>query len=93
MNNYRNSDEESEALAAKYGPGQAVALQTDVTDVEQVANMLDQARSHFAAPVTTVVNNALADFSFNGDARSSAAGISLASRNSKSSFKAASAAH
>ncbi|TLM81931.1 3-oxoacyl-ACP reductase [Pseudarthrobacter sp. NamE2] len=73
--NYRNSAEESEALAAKYGPGQAVALQADVTDAEQVAAMLTQAQEHFGGPVTTVVNNALADFSFNGDARSGAAGI------------------
>ncbi|MDP9696262.1 UNVERIFIED_ORG: 3-oxoacyl-[acyl-carrier protein] reductase [Arthrobacter globiformis] len=73
--NYRNSAQESEALAAKYGPGQAVALQADVTDADQVAAMLAQAHAHFGGPVTTVVNNALADFSFNGDARSSAAGI------------------
>ena len=73
--NYRNSAEESEALAAKYGPGHAVALQADVTDADQVAAILAQAQTHFGGPMTTVVNNALADFSFNGDARSSAAGI------------------
>jgi len=73
--NYRNSAEESEALAAKYGPGRAVALRADVTDTDQVAAVLNQARAHFGAPVTTVVNNALADFSFNGDARSGAEGI------------------
>ena len=73
--NYRNSAEESEALAAKYGPGQAVALQADVTDADQVAAMLSRAQAHFGSPLTTVVNNALADFSFNGDARSSAANI------------------
>ena len=27
---------------------------------------------HFGAPISTVINNALADFSFNGDARSHA---------------------
>jgi 3-oxoacyl-[acyl-carrier protein] reductase len=46
-----------------------------VTDADQVAAMLNQARVHFGGPATTVVNNALADFSFNGDARSDAAGI------------------
>src|SRR5690625_5665442 len=38
--------------------------------------MLKQARAHFGAPVTTIVNNALAAFSFNGDARAQAATIS-----------------
>lgn len=32
--------------------------------------MLAAAQEHFGAPVTTVVNNALANFSFNGDGRS-----------------------
>lgn len=68
--NYRNSTDAAETLAARYGPEQAIALQADVTDAGQVAAMLAQAESHFGAPVTTVINNALADFSFNGDARS-----------------------
>lgn len=46
-----------------------IALQADVTDRASVEAMLAAAQSHFGAPVTTVVNNAL-DYSFNGDARS-----------------------
>ncbi len=37
--------------------------------------MLSRAESHFGSPVTTVINNALADFSFNGDARAKAEDI------------------
>ncbi|HEX2247089.1 MAG TPA: 3-oxoacyl-ACP reductase [Arthrobacter sp.] len=74
--NYRNSGAAAEELAAKFGPEQAVALQADVTDAAQVAELFSQAEAHFGSAVTTVVNNALADFSFNGDARSGAAGIS-----------------
>ncbi|WP_150307889.1 3-oxoacyl-ACP reductase [Planctomonas psychrotolerans] len=73
--NYRASAAGAEALAADYGPEQALAVRADVTDADQVAAMLEQARAHFGSAVTTVVNNALADFSFNGDARSTAADI------------------
>jgi 3-oxoacyl-[acyl-carrier protein] reductase len=74
--NYRTSAEAARELAAGYGPAQAVAVQADVSDAEEVAAMLEQARSHFGSAVTTVVNNALAAFSFNGDARSGADDIS-----------------
>lgn len=70
--NYRKSREGAEALAAELGADRAVALQADVTDRAQVEAMLEAARGHFDAPVTTVVNNALADFSFDGDARAKA---------------------
>lgn len=68
--NYHTSARAAQELADRLGPEQAVALQTDVTDPEQVADLLTAAERHFGIPVTTVVNNALADFSFNGDARS-----------------------
>ncbi|TDW26968.1 3-oxoacyl-ACP reductase [Cryobacterium psychrophilum] len=73
--NYRTSAASAQALAADYGSKQAVAVQADVTDAAQVAELLAEAAAHFGSPVTTVVNNALADFSFNGDARSDAVGI------------------
>ncbi|NLE79179.1 MAG: 3-oxoacyl-ACP reductase [Rhodococcus sp.] len=73
--NYRNSREAAEALVAELGDN-ATALQADVTDAEQVAGLFAAAEKHFGAPVTTVVNNALADFSFNGDAREKADTIS-----------------
>jgi 3-oxoacyl-[acyl-carrier protein] reductase len=73
--NYFTSQQTAEELASQFGPDRAVALPADVTDPGQVAAMLATAGEHFGAPVTTVVNNALMNFSFNGDARSSVAEI------------------
>ncbi|OZF49847.1 3-oxoacyl-ACP reductase [Rhodococcus sp. 14-1411-2a] len=65
---YRNSKEDAEALANRLGEN-AIAVQGDVTDDSAVAALFDTAREYFGTPITTVVNNALADFSFDGDAR------------------------
>ncbi|AJW41456.1 3-oxoacyl-[acyl-carrier protein] reductase [Rhodococcus sp. B7740] len=65
---YRNSKDAAEALAARLGEN-AIAVQGDVTDESDVAALFGTAREHFGTPITTVVNNALADFSFDGDAR------------------------
>lgn len=75
--NYHRSSQQAQALAASLG-GQAIAVQADVTDAGDVHAMFALAQRHFGAPVSTVVNNALADFSFNGDARAKAATISWA---------------
>ena len=66
--NYSRSVEAAEALAGRLG-GRALALQADVTDRQAVDRMVATATDRFGAAVTTVVNNALGDFSFNGDAR------------------------
>jgi 3-oxoacyl-[acyl-carrier protein] reductase len=76
--NYRNSADGALKLAAEAGPGQALAVQADVTTPEDVGGMFAAAQAHFGTPVTTVVNNALADFSFNGDARANAEAIAWA---------------
>jgi len=55
-------------LVAELGKN-AVALRADVTDSAQVEAMLAAAAEHFGQPVTTVINNALPSFTFNGDAR------------------------
>lgn len=55
-------------LVAELGSN-ALALRADVTDATQVEEMLTTAAEHFAEPVTTVINNALPTFTFNGDAR------------------------
>ncbi|MDI9893881.1 3-oxoacyl-ACP reductase [Rhodococcus sp. IEGM 1381] len=65
---YRKSRDAAEALAARLGDN-AIEVQGDVTDEGDVAGLFDTARTHFGTPITTVVNNALADFSFDGDAR------------------------
>ncbi|MBB3190703.1 3-oxoacyl-ACP reductase [Halomonas cerina] len=66
--NYLNSAEAAEALAAE-APERALAVQADVRDPEAVRAMFAATRVHFGEPVTTLINNALPDFSFNGDAR------------------------
>jgi 3-oxoacyl-[acyl-carrier protein] reductase len=66
--NYLNSADAAQALAATE-PSRALAIQADVRDAQAVQAMVAQAQSHFGMPVTTVVNNALPAFQFNGDAR------------------------
>ncbi|MBD9447214.1 3-oxoacyl-ACP reductase [Rhizobium sp. RHZ01] len=66
--NYRNSRTEAEALAASLGD-RARAFQADVRDSHAVKRMVAEVKDTLGAP-TTVVHNALTDFSFNGDARS-----------------------
>lgn len=66
--NYRRSRVAAEALVAELGPG-AVAVRADVTDAGQVAAMVEEITARLGAP-DVLVHNALADFSFNGEARS-----------------------
>lgn len=73
--NFRHSRAAAIALAAESGPGQAVAIQADVTQPDQVRAMFGAATAHFGEPPTTIVNNALPDFSFNGDERAKADAI------------------
>lgn len=66
--NYFNSAEAAQKLANE-APDKLLVVQADVTDSAAVQAMFAQAREHFGTPVTTVINNALPQFSFNGDAR------------------------
>lgn len=66
--NYRKSREQAETLAEELGQ-RAVALQADVADRQQVDRLFAQMQEKIGAPVTSVVNNALLDFLFDGDAR------------------------
>ncbi|MGH8362250.1 MAG: 3-oxoacyl-ACP reductase [Gammaproteobacteria bacterium] len=70
--NYRRSRAPAEALAARLGPEKGLALAADVTQSDQVQAMFAAVTRHFGQPVTTVVNNALADYAFNGEARAKA---------------------
>ncbi len=64
------------AELAALAPEKTLAVQADVTDMTAVQAMFAKAQQHFGMPVTTVVNNALPAFSFNGDARAHADVIS-----------------
>jgi 3-oxoacyl-[acyl-carrier protein] reductase len=47
----------------------AIAIHGDVTSPTAVQSIFAQAEKHYNHPITVVVNNALAPFTFNGDAR------------------------
>ncbi|QEA39122.1 3-oxoacyl-ACP reductase [Pistricoccus aurantiacus] len=66
--NYLESREAANALATA-SQGKALAMQADVTDSRAVAALVAEAQAYFGAPITTVINNALPRFSFDGDAR------------------------
>lgn len=70
--NYLTSATAAQELAAELNTqraNSALAIQADVTDPEAVLALFTTAQETFNAPVSTVVNNALASFSFDGDAR------------------------
>lgn len=69
--NYHTSRGPAQALAEELGD-RTTALQADVRDRAAIDALVENARAHFGGPITTVVNNALAAFSFNGDARAKA---------------------
>jgi 3-oxoacyl-[acyl-carrier protein] reductase len=66
--NYRRSADAAKQLCATIGK-RAVALQADVADRQAVERMVAEAAKAWGKPVTTVVNNALGDYSFNGEGR------------------------
>ncbi|WP_180113559.1 3-oxoacyl-ACP reductase [Acinetobacter sp. YH12063] len=66
--NYLSSQTAAEQLATAF-PQQVFAYQADVTDKAQVEQLFATAEAHFGTAITSVVNNALIHFQFNGDAR------------------------
>lgn len=66
--NYLSSEKAANELVA-LAPDRTIAIQADVCDKTAVEKMVKEAQTHFGQAITTVVNNALPAFSFNGDAR------------------------
>lgn len=66
--NYHQSEAQARALADELGP-RAIALQADVTDTAAVQRLFATAQERTGQAITGVVNNALASFRFDGDAR------------------------
>lgn len=66
--NYLNSAAAAEQLVQQY-PEQVFAYQADVTDKAQVQALFAAAKAHFGQAIHSVINNALINFEFNGDAR------------------------
>ncbi|KGX91710.1 3-oxoacyl-ACP reductase [Pontibacillus marinus] len=69
--NYVKSKEKAEQLVEELGEN-AVALQADIRNEEQVKEMVEKAKDHFQASITTVVNNALVNFRFDPNAQQAA---------------------
>ena len=69
--NYYESADRADAVAAAIG-ARALPVQADVRDRAAVRAMIDRAADHFGDPVTTAVHNALVDYRFDADARSTA---------------------
>src|SRR5699024_6780286 len=67
--NYFSSESKANEIVNSIGKDRAIAIQADVRNEDEVHQMVSQAKDHFGTPVTTVVNNALIDFEFNGDLR------------------------
>ena len=66
--NYHRSAAAAQALAEERGP-RAIAWQADVTDAAAVQRLFAVAQERTGGHISAVVNNALAQFSFDGDAR------------------------
>lgn len=66
--NYFNSHTSAAALQAQY-PEQVFIFQADITDAAQVQALFTASREYFGCTITSVINNALVQFEFNGDAR------------------------
>ncbi|GGC75635.1 3-oxoacyl-ACP reductase [Thalassobacillus devorans] len=70
--NYFKSKQKAEELVERLGDN-AIAVQADIRDKNQVDEMVDRAVSHFGTPLSTVINNALVDFRFDPGAQKNAA--------------------
>lgn len=66
--NYFSSQVQAEQLAQQF-PNQVFAFQANVTNKADVVQLFVAAQKHFGTAITSVVNNALINFEFNGDAR------------------------
>jgi len=67
--NYVQSENKANDIVNEIGTERAIAIRADVRSEKEVAKMFDQAKKHFGTSVSTIVNNALIGFSFNGDDR------------------------
>ena len=66
--NYLSSEAQAKQLSQQY-PQQVFPYQADVTNKAQVFEMFTASKNHFGKAITSIVNNALIHFEFNGDAR------------------------
>ena len=73
--NYFNSSKEAEDLSRKLGDS-VQAFKADIRDENEILNMYKEINSHFSSYPDILVNNAMANYVFNGDLRKKAEDIS-----------------
>ena len=66
--NYFNSAKEAEDLSRKLGDS-VQAFKADIRDENEISNMYKEINSHFSSYPDILVNNAMANYVFNGDLR------------------------
>lgn len=69
--NYYKSQEKALALAKELGP-KAKIYRADVSDINQVTEMINQIKNDFGTSPSVLVNNAMTSYVFNGDDRKTA---------------------
>lgn len=69
--NYYKSQEKALALAEELGP-KAKIYRADVSDINQVTEMIYQIKNDFGTTPSVLVNNAMTSYVFNGDDRKTA---------------------
>ena len=67
--NYFKNEEKAYQVVESIGQERAIAIQADIRNQDEVTQMFAQAKEHFGKAITTIVNNALVNFTFNGDQR------------------------
>ncbi len=73
--NYFNSAKEAEDLSIRLGDS-VQAFKADIRDKNEISNMYKEINSHFSSYPDILVNNAMANYVFNGDLRKKAEDIS-----------------
>ena len=73
--NYFNSAKEAEDLSRRLGDS-AQAFKADIRDENEISNMYKEINLHFSSYPDILVNNAMANYVFNGDLRKKAEDIS-----------------
>ena len=69
--NYYKSQEKALALAKELGP-KAKIYRAEVSDINQVTEMINQIKNDFGTTPSVLVNNAMTSYVFNGDDRKTA---------------------
>ncbi len=62
--NYFQNEAKAQEVVESIGKDLAIAIKADIREQSEVELMFEQAKNHFGRPITTIVNNALINFTF-----------------------------